>query len=168
MVDKVRTLKMENPADGGTDLDLLPTEINPAVDYSVARGFIVDDNENIRVDSDGSNNMTLRDPVTGIKTLAELAAAAGGLTSITITNDYNAADIDVIYINANANDITVTLPTVASSLNTVYIIKRVDSASYIVTITGNGSETIDDETDQTIDFEDCIKIICDSTQWRII
>jgi len=39
MVDKVKPLKIENPATGGTDTDLFPTETNPVQDYLATKGL---------------------------------------------------------------------------------------------------------------------------------
>jgi len=73
-IDRVLPLKLENPADGGTELDIFPTEVNPTNDYIGAKGFVIENNENIRIDADASGNMIFRDVVTGTTyTLAQLA-----------------------------------------------------------------------------------------------
>lgn len=79
MGDKVRPLKLENPADGGTELDLYPTEVNPVEDNLVAKGlYIIDDNLYIGI---SGSDMIFQDyhNVTPV-TLTELV---GG------SNDYN-------------------------------------------------------------------------------
>lgn len=39
MVDKVKPLKVENSASGGTEIDLSPTEADPSEDYLSAKGL---------------------------------------------------------------------------------------------------------------------------------
>lgn len=39
MVDKVRLLKLENPSLGGTELDMLPVEIDATEDYAAVKGI---------------------------------------------------------------------------------------------------------------------------------
>lgn len=38
-IDKIKALKIENPANGGTQTDMFPTETNPAQDYLAAKGI---------------------------------------------------------------------------------------------------------------------------------
>lgn len=38
MVDKIKPLKIENPAGGGAETDPFPTEVNPAEDYISGKG----------------------------------------------------------------------------------------------------------------------------------
>lgn len=52
-IDKIKALKFENPASGGTQLDMFPTETNPAQDYLAAKGVSFEnlDTASIRGDS---------------------------------------------------------------------------------------------------------------------
>lgn len=77
MVDLVRPLKLENPADGGTEFDSFPTEVNLTNDYVNSAGFAVKDG-NTLIERDASNNLVFTDTVTGTKTLAELSTGGTG------------------------------------------------------------------------------------------
>lgn len=54
--DKVKPLKMESPASGGTETDEFPTEVNDSEDYLDAKGIVFssDDNKCIDIAADGS------------------------------------------------------------------------------------------------------------------
>lgn len=45
MVDKVKPLKLENPALGGTDTDVYQTEANPTQDYLAAKGLAFENSD---------------------------------------------------------------------------------------------------------------------------
>lgn len=63
MADKIKPLKIENPANGGTELDFLPTESNPSEDYVAAKGIALENNDNRLIDLDGSGNIQFKDAV---------------------------------------------------------------------------------------------------------
>jgi len=75
----------------------------------------------------------------------------------------------VILCDATANNMTVTLPPAASSLDEIYYIKKVDSTTNTITITGDGSEVIDDELTQVIrDQYEGLAMISDGGEWFVI
>jgi hypothetical protein len=78
MVDRVQAIKWETPAHGGTQEDLVPTEIDVHEDYLDCRGVAIQgatsNDSNVLVSRDGAGNMTFQDVVTSAKTLADLAA----------------------------------------------------------------------------------------------
>jgi hypothetical protein len=97
------------------------------------------------------------------------ACSVVGLCTITVTSDYTAtSDYGVILCDATSNDITVTLPESSESAAVRFYIKRVDSSANAVTVDAYDAETIDDETDQGLDPDDCMAIVCDGTEWHII
>lgn len=51
MVDKVKPLKIENPATGGTQTDMFPTETNPAADYIATKGIAFENNDGLIIDA---------------------------------------------------------------------------------------------------------------------
>lgn len=61
MADKVKPLKIENPATGGSQTDPFPVETNPAQDYLAAKGFAFENNDNRLIDLDGSGNIQFKD-----------------------------------------------------------------------------------------------------------
>jgi hypothetical protein len=52
MVDRVRPLKLESTATGGSQDDLLPTAVNPTQDYIVSKGLALEDDDNTRIEKD--------------------------------------------------------------------------------------------------------------------
>ena len=85
--------------------------------------------------------------------------------SYTITDSDGVA---VILMTTASTDRTVTLPTAADNTGRMITIKKVDSGTGMVTIDGEGSETIDGET--TLDLYqqyNSVSLICDGTGWHI-
>jgi len=84
-LDRIRPLKLEDPATGGTELDQFPTEADPNEDYADLRGITFQDDssndEDVYLTRDASGNLVFTDKVVGaIKTLSDLVAGSGGLT----------------------------------------------------------------------------------------
>lgn len=73
----------------------------------------------------------------------------------------------VILADASSNAITIDLP--AGSPDLYYTIKKIDSSVNIVTVDGNGTQTIDGDLtkDITVQYES-IKIVSDGNNWWII
>lgn len=86
MVDRVRILKWENPATGGTQTDYSPMPLEPSEDFPDVRGVHIQndtsDDEVVAI-SRNANNMTFKDGANTEKTLTELLAGSGGLTEST-------------------------------------------------------------------------------------
>jgi hypothetical protein len=76
MVDRIRPLKLEDPGEGGTELDQFPTEVDHHEDYVDARGLsvqnLLSDDDIVRIDRDASNNLVFRDPIAGVQRLIDL------------------------------------------------------------------------------------------------
>jgi len=88
MVDRIRPLKFEDPASGGTQTDDFPTGTNPNEDFVDARGLTIQndssDDESVIVSRDASDNLTFQDGVvSGVKTLTDLLATGTGMTEAT-------------------------------------------------------------------------------------
>ena len=81
MVDRVKPLKLESPDTGGDETDEFPTSVDTNEDFIDCRGIAlqsdVSDDEAVLVSRDASGNLTLKDAVTPLKTLAQLAAGTG-------------------------------------------------------------------------------------------
>lgn len=87
----------------------------------------------------------------------------------TKTADYTATALnDVILADATSGNVVITLPPVSGNTGVHYTIKRIDGSANTVTVDGDGSETIDGETTQTLLEHDSITVICDGTEWWII
>lgn len=74
-----------------------------------------------------------------------------------------------ILADATSNNITITLPTAVGIEGRIYVIKKIDTTAYTVTIDGDGSETIDGVTTYTIYHSGAMIILqSDGANWQII
>ena len=97
--------------------------------------------------------------VGSISTTASTTSGSPTLTSL----DYQ------VNVNATGGTKTITLPTLASSLGREYIISKTDSSTNLVTVDGNGSETINGALTKDISAQySSMHIINVSSEWRII
>lgn len=87
-----------------------------------------------------------------------------------ITDNYTANTInEFIAADATSGNITITLPDAATFKGYYLNIKKVDSSGNIVTIDGNGSETIDGTATKVISTQyDSVTILSNGTGWYII
>lgn len=139
--DKVRLLKIENPAEGGTQTDWGPTEIDVTEDYAVVKGVIFEDNDSFRVDTDGANSLQLSDADIALLKLSEFG---------------NPNHNQTLYVSPTGSDITVNGSIVrpyqtiaaavaaASGATTIYLIGGVYTEPTItlsneITLIGAGS-----------------------------
>ena len=131
-----------------------------------------------RVEGDGQTHMLFVDgandrvgistgtPNSGLQIDNSVAFAARA-----VTQDHTVTAGDhTMFVNASANNITVTLPTAANIVGRQYIIKRVDSGggSTSVTIATNGSETIEGAASMTLADQRSIIIQSDNNNWWIM
>ncbi len=83
-------------------------------------------------------------------------------TATTLTDDHHV-------ILCNNGPYTVTLPPAAANASRVYRIKNIDAQSDVITIDGNGSETIDGDLTYALQpYQYSITIISDGANWQII
>lgn len=85
MVDRIRPLKFESPATGGTETDDFPTALDKNEDFVDARGATIQNDssndEKVIVSRDASDNMTFQDGiVSGVKTLTDMLASGTGMS----------------------------------------------------------------------------------------
>lgn len=74
-----------------------------------------------------------------------------------------------VLCNAASAGFTVTLPTAASAINRIYVIKKIDATGNVVTIDGNGSETIDGSLTQSLDAQwEAMMLQSSGTAWFIL
>lgn len=86
-------------------------------------------------------------------------------TSVTLT----AGNKRIILADASANDITITLPPAASSLDVPYTVKKIDNTTNNVIIEGDTTDTIDDDLNQVIrDQYEAITMVSDGAEWFIV
>lgn len=92
------------------------------------------------------------------------------LNVVTKTGTYTATSADDIVLCNAAAAFTLTLPPAASNAGKVLELKKTDaSLANLVTIDGNGSETIDGALTTTLATQyEAIIIVCDGTGWNIV
>jgi len=85
------------------------------------------------------------------------------------TGNYVATQTDyAILCDASAGAITITLPTAASSVRKVYVIKKIDASVNLVTIDANASELIDGAITYLIRLPyESVTIHCNGSAWYI-
>jgi len=89
------------------------------------------------------------------------------ITTVTDTTTLTAVH-GIVLVNAASGGVELDLTAVASlQTGKRFIIKRIDSSSNSVTVDPNSSETIDDETLQTLNQYDCLEIFSDGSEWWI-
>ena len=98
------------------------------------------------------------------------SAASGRLVVVSATAAYAARASDgFIKADATSASFTVTLPS-ASDAGTgkLMTIKKIDSSTNVVTLDGNGSDTIDDLANLVLrrQFE-AVTLVCDGSEWWI-
>ena len=92
---------------------------------------------------------------------------AGSYTVRSKTANYTAVAGDVIKCDVSAGTFTITLPAAAS--NAIIVVKKVDVSPEILTIDGNGSETIDGALTYILyDPQESVMLFSDGTNWIII
>lgn len=89
---------------------------------------------------------------------------------ITKTGAYTLTDDDAtVLCDASGGAFTITLPTAVGRSGWRFDIKKIDATANVVTIDGDGSETIDGETAQIIVTQyNAITVISDGSNWSIL
>lgn len=107
---------------------------------------------------DGSNYRKLL-----ISSSAILAVTTKTTTYTALTTD------DLILCDTSGGAFTITLPTAAGNTGKTLVFKKTTSDTSILTIDGNGAETIDGLANIKMGAQnDFVKIVSDGTNWRII
>jgi hypothetical protein len=110
--------------------------------------------------------------IEGDKNFTDLADAVNiaRMETVTIaTVSYTASEPRIILSDATAASISILLPPVASSVDIIYIIKKIDSTANTVTIDADSSETIDGATTKILLTQwETIRIVSDGAAWHII
>lgn len=89
----------------------------------------------------------------------------------TETDTYAALVTDGVILMNAASSKTVTLPPAATAgAGKILVLKKIDSSlAVVITIDGNGSETIDSATTTTLNTQyEAITIYCDGSNWHIL
>lgn len=87
----------------------------------------------------------------------------------TVTTSTTANKKTIICVDATAGAITITLPKVVASDKLTYYIKKIDVSANAVTVDGDGSETIDGATTQSLPNQwDYLVVACTGSVWYLI
>jgi len=108
----------------------------------------------------GKGKDVLKATVNGLEILNSVTVPYQSTSAI-----YVLSDTDYL-LNCTANTFTVTLPTAVGIDGRQYIIKN--SGSGVITLEGDGTETIDGALNQTLNQYDAITVVSDGTNWIII
>ena len=135
------------------------TPSNPASGFSKA--YFKNDGNLYSLDSGGTEVIVGTGAVPSTPVVASIT---NGDSPYTIT-----PDVGTVLCNATSGAITVNLPTAVGIPSTEYLIKKTDSTFNLVTIDGNGTETIDGAlTKKLATQNESIKVISDGTNWQIV
>ena len=94
------------------------------------------------------------------------ANLVGNFTTYSSAQSLNPQTDQIVLVSGNT---TLTLPAAATSSGVRFDVKKTDSNATTVTIDGNGSETIDGETTQTITEQyTSVHLVCNGTTWYIL
>lgn len=96
-----------------------------------------------------------------------------GVPTVSKTANYTIVASDkgkMILCDATSGGFTITLLAAATAGNGYKLtVKKTDSSANAITVDGNGLETIDGATTQTLAAQyDTIEIVCDGSNWRVI
>ncbi len=90
------------------------------------------------------------------------------VTSLSSATTLSAAH-NVVLASDAGGSFTITLPAAASNAARTYYIKKTNSSSDIITIDGNGAETIDGATTLVLYIQnDACRIVCDGSAWYVL
>lgn len=105
----------------------------------------------------------------GDGTWASVAGSSGNLAVTSVTSAYSATTADDLIL-ASGGAFTITLYTAVGNSGKVIRIKKTDfSLSSIITIDGNGVETIDGAASTTLNTQyEQVTLVCDGVGWHIM
>jgi len=86
---------------------------------------------------------------------------------ITATTDTLDGSNDIVFLDATTNAVTITLPPAATDAGRVYEIKCINSDN-VVTVDGDGTETIESELTQVLTIGEAITVVSDGSNWQVI
>jgi len=124
---------------------------------TAAMSFVVDE------DTMSSNSATKVPTQQSVK--AYVDAAAPTPTVVTKTTTYTIATSDDIVI-CTSGTFTVTLPTAVSATGDMYRVKN--SGAGVITLDGNGAQTIDGAANHVLNQFDSLTVVSDGTNWVVV
>ncbi len=109
----------------------------------------------------------------GVRTTPLSALDVGGSVGANVTSTAISLLLDdthhTVLVDASGGPRTITLPAVAGCTRRRYEIKKTDSSANIVTVDGNGAETIDGSSSYTLAMQyKSVTIVCDGSTWHVV
>jgi len=100
-------------------------------------------------------------------TAGDLSVATVSQTISSTTGAFSFGSQHMVLCNANGGAFSVTLPAAANVTGRTIALKKTDSTFNLITVDGNGSETIDSTTTTYLSTEnECLYLISDGTNWQ--
>lgn len=129
--------------------------------YSLAMTLDANGNLGINATPDASNRFYVNGSARSTGQVNAVRTVTG--TTTATTDDY------LIRCDCTSGALTVNLPAAASNTGRTFIIKKIDATASLVTIDGNGAETIDGAATRTIGTQyNRFQIMSNGTNWDII
>lgn len=145
------------------------TLTSPVLNTS-ATGTAILDEDNMA--SDSATHLATQQSIKAYVDTQVASVTVSGAETSAKSADYTITDIDnirTVLMTTGGTTRTVTLPTAADNDYRIITVKKVDSGVGLVTIDGEGAETIDGATTKTLTVQqDSITIQCDGTSWHTI
>lgn len=99
--------------------------------------------------------------------VGKLNGLATSVSTVSTNTSLNTSQY-VVLANAEAGNITLTLPDASTAANAHYAIKKIDSTSNIVTISGSNSQTLDGEMFKQITTQyEAFFIVSNGSNWFV-
>lgn len=111
---------------------------------------------------------TINGTAIGATTITGSSSVSLANRTITATTSAAAADY-VVLVNATSAAVTYTLPAASSSTNRILVIQKIDSSTNTVTVSPNGSDTINGAASQAISTQyGAITVQSNGSTWTIL
>jgi len=156
------------PLDTYSDDGLTSANANPVVADSAGRFgeiFLKDQDYKVVLKTSADVTVWTADPVRAAEPTSTAVISKSTTYTVTVSDNGKLIEAD-----ATGGAFTITLPVAATAGDGFEVfIKKVDSSSNAVTVDGDGSETIDGESDASLPNQyDIIGVRCNGSAWRAI
>jgi hypothetical protein len=167
----VRIENEQNGANDVTGLELFNSGTGTTAKWDVY--IPASGSTDLRIKNNGTDRITIQnDGDVGIGTTSPVSTLdINGSVGYKVTTITSATTLDNTHniILCNTGSYTVTLPPASSNTNRLYTIKNIDTDGDVITIDGNGSETIDGATTfNLVIYNQTITIASDGSNWFIV
>jgi hypothetical protein len=133
------------------------------IGYNDSSVQVVDDDVNVFINSVNTFSVSVGNNIE-CKDVLRIKKGIG--YSVTTQASNYTVSVDDTVIHCTSGTFTVTLPTLSSASTHMFIIKN--SGTGVITVDGDGTETIDGALNQTLSQYDSITVLATTTDWIII